>query len=150
MFVSQHVKAGADRGDLHRDVVDLGSFEQVDYRLSAPTSLLVTEDRFAEQVHVQPDVLGCATADVTGETARVSREHDGTKFVPEPVRRERHDKLGEHGGETGARGQRQLVEAARERGDAALGNQVGQTARGAPPWTDPQHLVGEVDEELTA
>src|SRR4029450_5995221 len=73
-----HVEQGADRRDLHGDVVDVGTLQRGDHSRDAPVCLGVGEDRLPEDVEVERGAFTGALGDVAGERGVVGGGGRGT------------------------------------------------------------------------
>jgi hypothetical protein len=84
MLDGQDVEVGAQRGDLHRHVVDVGPAHPGAQGGEAGIGLLVAEDRLTEQVDVDVEALLPSPGDVSAERRVVRGDDHATGLVPDP------------------------------------------------------------------
>ena len=147
----EHVELRADRGDLHRDVVDRRLGEDRLDPAQAGFGFVLPEDRFAEHVDVHPDALAPAAGDVPGQPAGRGRQYDAGHLAPDPLADGRDDRLGQPRGQPGAGLEGEAIQAAQGLGpDAGCLHQVPEHGGGPGRIADAQYLVGQGQDQLAA
>jgi hypothetical protein len=87
---------------------------------------------------------------MTREHRRLSRKHDSGELAAQAFSRDRHHDAGQKPGETATGHKRETVETTGETRYTPLSNEIVEAPGGSALWADPQHLVGEVGEEVAA
>ena len=137
-----HVEQGADRRDLHGDVVDVGTLQRGDHSRDALLCLGVGEDRLPEDVEVERGAFTGALGDVAGERGVVGGDDQATGLGEDATAHERHHDAGQHRSDACSGGQQEAV-ATTDRGWDPGPDEGGEAARRRRRTVDAQHFVGE-------
>ncbi len=146
-FIERPRRMRRDGGrDLDRDVVHVAPPEQAQRAVEASARLALAEDRFAEQVHVEPDSLGPDLRDRRTET-RVGGVDDEVPDHPaEHAAGDRHDDSRQKGRRPPADPHRGAKGQGQEAGND--GRDPREVASGHPQVLGPDHSVDEADREV--
>ena len=143
----EHVEVGAQRRDLHRDVVDVGPAHPIAQRVEPCRGLVVAEDGLAEQVDVDGEAVGLPVADMASERrVRGGDDHAARLGADAPPDDRRH--------RPGCRRRRQRGEPqcrsvrCRQRGREPGADEVAELGHRASWIGRAQHLVGEGEQQL--
>ncbi len=144
------VELGAQRRDLDRDVVDVGSFDERDHPLHPLRGLVVAEDRLAEQVDVQVDAVAAPRRDVPAERRVLRRDDQPTRLGDDAPAHQRHDQVRDRVAPVPAPARSIARSIASERSrDRLPGHEPAEPSCRGGIVVDPQHLVGQPLDELT-
>jgi hypothetical protein len=119
LVVSPHRQLADDRGDLDRDVVDVGALEECARSREPAVGLVVAEHRLAEQVEVEAGSLAAQLREGGVEVGRGGVDDEVADHSAKHPPGDGHDQPGELGRETAAKGDRHTLVERQERGDAA-------------------------------
>ncbi len=137
----------ADRRDLDRHVVDVGSTQSGDHHVEPPAGLILPDDRFAEHVDVAADAVGTSLGDVIGERRIGGGDDHRGRLVAESSRDERHhDSRCEPGDPSSDPEQRAIGRC--QRAEVGFANQLGKSTGGGTRHGNPSHLVGQPEREV--
>ena len=131
---------GDEGGDLDRDVVDVGAFEQRGRARRAIGGLGLAEDRFAEQVHVQTEPVSAGASEMLGQGRIVGVDDEVTDQLAQAPARQRHDDARRHRGDERADPQQQAVGPAEKAGGGR--SRRSSPARGRPRADPPAGRPG--------
>jgi hypothetical protein len=146
----QRIDLGVDRGDLDRDVVDVGSPDRGDDGVEAVGGLLLTEHGLAQRVDVLPVAVGPAGGQVAGQRRVLGGQDHAGRLPPQPAVDQRHDRPWRQRRHPGAGPQGEAVDRTGHlRHPAAVDD--GREPLGGPAGVgDPRHLVGQRLHEVAA
>ena len=81
--IGKDIEVRANRRDLHRDVVDVWTSNAVEHLVAARAGFIVAEDRFAQQVQVDPEAFTGAALHVLTEGWFFRSEDDVCRVLPD-------------------------------------------------------------------
>ena len=133
------------RGDLDRDVVDVGPLDQGGHPGEPRGGLPLPQHRLAQQVQVQPEPVGARAGEVLGQPRSVVGDQVADEDA-QPLARGRHDDRRQHRPDPRPEPEHRLVGPAEE--PRGRRRQLGQLARGDPDVLRPGDPVDEPHGEL--
>ena len=133
-----------DGRQLHRHVVDVGPAELLENEPTALERLCVTEDRFAQHIHVGAHALAPTGDQVPGQGGVFRRKHHSGGVGSHTTLHETHHRSWQHRGGQRPHPQLQSVEGT-ERIAGRVHHQRPEPARCSPRILDTHHLVGQRD-----
>ena len=144
----EHVEVGAQRRDLHRDVVDVGPAHPSAQRVEPGGGLVVAEDGLAEQVDVDGEAVARAGADVAGERRVGGRDDHAARLGADAPPDDRRHRTRVRPMTPVAASRSADAVRRRQRGREPGADEVAELGHRAARVGRAQHLVGEGEQQL--
>ena len=144
----ERADARGDRGDLHRDVVDVGAAEPGEDLVEPASGLVVADDRLAEDVHVAPDTFGAPLREVLSERGVVGGKDDLCGLETKPPQNERHHETRQDRGEPSTDVEHEAVEPSKA-AKVGVVDELEEPSSRRCGNGDARNLVGEANGEVS-
>ena len=145
----EHVEVRAECRDLDRHVVDIRAAQSRGDHLEAVVSLVIAEDRLAEHVDVEIESIRGSSCYIATEGRVLRWQDDAFGFAPDAPVDGPFGQSGCVGRDEAEHAQPHAIDEAEGSGHAGA-HQVVQAPRGALAVADAQHLIGEVEQQISS
>ena len=132
MIEGEHVEVGHHGGDLQRHIVHIGSHDALTNHRHPLGRLRVAQDRFAQDVDVQPKPVGSAGGCMTRECGVVCGQHHPAAFPHDPRPDQRHHQPRKNRRNQSADAQHHPIDDAKRRRHTDVGDYRTKACGSAP------------------